>query len=129
MATTLSTYRPFRFTKLAAPITVTEAAGEVQILTLTETLPAGAYAISVSMVAAFTSANDQLSWRVDGSSPSPSFLLEAKDSDENLPFAYAFPFLHTGGDLTMTILAQITGVGAADVDIVASNITFERKGE
>lgn len=129
MTTPLSEYRPFRFDRLPAPVTITEAGGEVLVLSLVATLPAGDYLLSVSLVSQFTSANDQLTWRVGGSFPTPSFLKEAKDADEVQPFAYIFPQPWAGGEMTLEILASIDGSGNADVDILAANITTERKGE
>lgn len=129
MSIPLSEYRPFRFAKMAVPVDVTEAAGDVQLLELSADLPAGEYAIGVSLVSSFTSANDQLSWWANGDFPSPTFLKESKVTGETQPVAYVFPQEWAGGVMTLNLNASVNGAGAADVVILSANISFERKGE
>ena len=114
--------------ELAAPLVITEAAGLVDILTLTEPdIPAGTYVFTVSFVTEFALINDQIHWNVTGDVTSPLFLKEAKDANENIPFSFSFPVTLFGGPFTATLHAQITGPGASDATIQAANIFLVRE--
>ena len=125
MPVKLSDYRTYDYVK-ATPQVVTEAMGAVELCTITKDLPAGVYEVTVSLVAGFTTANDQLTWRGTGALASPDFLLEAKDDLEVIPVAYTFPEPWAGGVLTFGLEVEITGAGAADVNIDAGNIVIKR---
>ena len=119
-------FMPFRVEPLAAPVTITEADGDVDVIVFSEELIAGTYLISVSYISDFTTANDQMGWRVTGSINAGDFLDEAKDSDEAIPQEVTVPLIWGGGLMGFTLTAFISGAGNADVDITAGNITAQR---
>lgn len=118
---------PFRVEALDVPFDLLEGDGEVSALQFVETLPAGMYLIGISFVCAFTTANDQLHWRVAGSVDSPGFNIEAKDPNDIVPYTYVFPIDWPGGEMTMDLLVSINGQGAADCQLPSANLLAEKK--
>ena len=117
----------FRAT-LANPLTITEAEGLVDVITLTEAdIPAGLYVVTVSFVTHFQALNDQVTWQTIGDLVSPVFLKEAKDAAENIPFTYSVPAQLPEGPFTVTLQVGITGPGAADVIIETAHLFIVRE--
>ena len=108
---------------LATPLTITEADGVVDVITLSILdLPANTYVANVSFVTEFMLINDQVHWNIIGDLVSPVFLKEAKDATEIVPFAFLFPFIWAGGPFSITLQAQVTGPGATEAIIQAANL-------
>lgn len=124
--TPLTQFRPFQKEILGAPVALAESTGEVVVQQLVGNFPAGEYLIGISFVCEFTSANDQLAWRFAGDHTSGTFLQEAKDAAESIPFGYELPANHPGGALTSTLYASISGVGEATANIPFANIWVQR---
>lgn len=91
---------------------VSESPGDVttgaptSLATLHARVPPGLYEITVSLVTAYTTANDKFRWNVAGSYVSPTFLKECKDPTDSIPIAYAFPVQWSGGDLHVEIIGE-----------------------
>lgn len=107
---------------------LSETAGEVQLLGFNELLTAGQYEISVSIIAEFNDAGDDLFWRVSGSFPSPAqrFMITSSDSLETVPEEYSFQMDWPGGQMIVAIWAEIEGTGVSTVDLPSVNIDAHR---
>lgn len=112
---------------LADPLTVTEAEGEVEVLTLEATFTKGVYVASVSFISDFQQANDEIEFGMilDGNEPLNYFSKVAQKASESIPFSFSLP-LDLEGYHTFTLVAAITGPGQADVVITQAYIFTER---
>lgn len=107
------------------PTTLTVAQGEVTILSFSDTMPAGEYSLTGSLVTAFVSTNDRVAWRYTGDSVSSAFHAESKDANDVIPWTLVLPFSHAGGVFNSNLLVQALN---DDVEITASSIMLQRVG-
>lgn len=119
---------PYKYKLIPAPIVVTKAQGNVTVLNLSETLPAGVYDVSFAAVAKFTSKGDSLKWWTVGALNSPIFNLTAASDVDISPVAYKLPIVHPGGVMSLSLLVSLNGASNTSVGIERSNIVFNRVG-
>ena len=121
-------FMPYQFDELATPVIVIETDPEVTPLSFSETLVAGTYVISVSLVSQFITNNDILEWRVEGNSfTSDQFSKSSVNANENVPLSFDFPFVWVGGLLTMDLIVSVPGnPGNNDVTILSANLSAQR---
>lgn len=115
-------------TKLLAPLIINETDGEVTVISATASgYEAGEKVkLTITFITTFNAINDQLWSRVDGDLPSPTFMKEAKDPNESVPFSYTFIIDAPGGDINLDLVCWVDGAGTSAVELPAANMIFQR---
>ncbi|RLF63766.1 MAG: hypothetical protein DRN30_06170 [Thermoplasmata archaeon] len=115
---------------LIDPVTVTDAEGEVTVLSFTtDNYNIGdSVIITLSFVSAFDGLNDQVNFKLTGDIESLTFLKESKDENEVVPFSYSFPVVMDREILELNLVVFVTGSPGAEVVIRTANLFSTRVG-
>ncbi len=124
---TVPKYAEFAYVELSAPVPVTEAVGDVLVLTMVNSeLQQGIYRAISQFVVSFSGADDRVHFKTTGTWPTTEdYVIESKDAGERFNIARDKVVTVTG-PIEVNLFASVEGPGPADVVIEEGGIFIQR---
>ena len=122
-------YLPYHKSIAATPVAVStpDTWTQLNVLTITDSLPAGEYVITTGFTWSSADVNDSVSFRVQSALTSGDVhTYEPKDANDLVSRSVLKPVTHAGGPVTFTFEGLKTSA-TDDMTVAWSALEFERK--